>query len=309
MIWVISRKILTIIVGILIFDAAVGVFGYYTQEQKGEDYEMNVVVTIPPQKEFVQSVGGDKLKVTLMVPPGQDPHSYEPKSSQMREVAKADIYFKVGSGIDFEKRWMDTIKEYNPNIKIIDGSDGIDLLEMGEHSHEDNDDLHEEKVDPHIWMSPLNAVQMVNNFVDGLVQVDQEDEDFYRSNSEDYISDLMDLHGRLEDGLDKYEGEEFLVFHPSFGYLAAEYNLTQVPIQEEGKDPGTKRLQNIIDQALEEEISVVFVSPQFDKNNADTIAEEINGRVLIINPLDSNYIDNIRDITDKLISGFEEGDD
>lgn len=296
-----SKKILVMIMALLIFDAAVGLMADQGEEE--DSAELSVVITIPPQKEFVEEVGGDRVDTIVMIPPGEEPHSYEPSSSVMREVAEADVYFKVGSGMEFELTWMSTIKDYNPDIKIIDGSEGIGLREIG---GDDSDDGHNK--DPHIWMSPKNAIQMVKNLRDGLVDADDENGGFYEEGASDYIQELQGLHSQMEDDFADYEGDKFLVYHPSFGYLADQYNLTQIPIQAEGKDPGTKGLQSMIDQAKDENITVIFVSPQFDKSNAETIADAIGGEVSSINPLDQDYIDNIRKIHNELIEGLRRGE-
>lgn len=302
----IHRKILIIIIGILLLDVGIYFASDYSSHIEESDTELNMVVTIPPQKEFVKELGGDKVKVTLMVPPGQDPHSYEPETSQMRELAKADLYFKVGSGIQFEKTWMSTMKEYNPDMKVIDGAKGIDLLTMDEHEADDEHD-HGEDIDPHIWLSPKNAVKMIDNLLQGIVEEDPENQDFYEQNAEEYKNKLKGLDSKLKTELEPYKNKEFMVFHPSFGYLAHDYNLTQVPIQEQGKNPGTGELKTIIDQAKENNISVIFVSPQFDESNAESIAEEIDGEVAVLNPLAKDYLDNMEKIGNKLISGFKKG--
>ena len=95
-----------------------------------KDDKIGVVVTIVPQKEFVEKVGGERVKVSVMVPEGQEPHSYAPTPSQMRDVAEAEIYFSVGSGLEFELVWLDTLREVNPDMEIVDGSKGITLLPM-----------------------------------------------------------------------------------------------------------------------------------------------------------------------------------
>ncbi|MFW6176354.1 MAG: metal ABC transporter solute-binding protein, Zn/Mn family [Thermoplasmatota archaeon] len=300
----IHKRILVIIFSIMLLNIGVYVINDQYNQEDAEDYELNVAVTIPPQKEFVEEIGGDNVKVTLMVPPGQDPHSYEPETRQMRELAKADIYFKVGSGLEFEKTWMSTMKEYNPDMKIVDGSNGIQLLTMDNHEADDGHE-HDEDVDPHIWLSPKNAIKMVDNLVNGLIEKDSDNEEFYKENAEDYKNKLSELDSELKEGLSQYKQREFLVYHPSFGYLENEYNLTQIPIQEQGKQPGTKGLENIIAQAKENNISVIFVSPQFDDSNANTIAEEIDGEVVKLNPLAEDYLDNMRKLKEKLISGFE----
>lgn len=302
----IHKKIIIIIICLFLLDAGVYLVNNHYNEENSDDHELNIAVSIPPQREFVKEIGGDKVKVTLMVPPGQDPHSYEPEASQMRELAKADIYLKVGSELEFEETWMNTMKEYNPDMEIIDGSKGIQLITMDEHEVDDGHD-HDEDIDPHVWLSPKNAAKMVDNLAQGMVKEDPANSNFYEQNAEEYKDDLYGLDSELGTELKPYEGEKFMVFHPSFGYLAHEYNLTQVPIQEQGKDPGPGGLKDIINQAKEDNISVIFVSPQFDESNAESIADEINGEVAKLNPLAEDYLSNMEKMKEKLISGFEKG--
>ncbi len=287
-----NKKIIAIILGVLLFDAAVAITGNFTAEENETD-DLRVAVTIPPQEQFVKRVGEEKVKVTLMVPPGEEPHSYEPTPRQMRELAKADIYFKLGSQISFERRWMDRLKDFNEDMTIVNGSEGIELRKMGGN------------IDPHVWMSPRNALTTVKNLKDALIQENPENSDIYKENAEDYISKLEDIHSNITGDMKEYSGEKFMVYHPSFGYFADEYGLDQAPIQKEGKKPGTKGIQEIIDQAKRENISAIFVSPQFDKNRAKTIADEIDGEVITLNPLAKDYLKNMKKMYKRLISAFE----
>ena len=262
-----------------------------------DDDRIGVIVTILPQKEFVERVGGDRVKVTVMVPPGQSPHTYEPTPGQMKDIARAGLYFKVGSGVEFETVWMDTLKEQNSNMEIVDGHEGITLIPMcGGH---DNGTM-----DPHIWLSPKNAKIMVANLLEGLKKADQDNADNYTKNANDYIANLSKLHNETKSGLEPRQGKKFLVYHPAFGYLAHDYGLIQIAIEDEGKEPTAEGIQAIIDQAKEENITVIFVSPQFDRDNAETIADEIGGTVISINPLAENYVESMREVTTELINAF-----
>ena len=144
-------------------------------EESGKD--IGVVVTILPQAEFVEKVGGDKVDVTVMVPPGASPHTFDVTSEQMKALSEAKMYAEVGSGVEFELDWADDLFELNKDMLVVDCSEGISLVAMtGEHEHEE--DEHELEaddnvgMDPHIWMSPVNVIIMVQNICDGLVEVD-----------------------------------------------------------------------------------------------------------------------------------------
>ena len=266
--------------------------------------KIGVVVTILPQAEFVESVGGERVEVNVMVPPGANVHIYEPTPSQMTALAEAEIYAKVGSGIEFELVWMDKLVSVNKKMLIVDCSKGVELQEMvEEYNHEAE---HEHRVmDPHIWMAPLNAQVMVRNICDGLVQVDPVNKTYYEQNRDAYLQRLSELDQGIRGDLSGVTSRRFMVYHPAFGYFAREYNLTMIPIEEEGKEPTAAGLAHLIEQAKEHDIKVIFAEPQFNPQSAEVIAEAIGGRVVFINPLAENYITNLHDLLDELVQTME----
>jgi zinc transport system substrate-binding protein len=267
-----------------------------------DDDGMVLIVTIPPQEEFVKAIGGDLVDVTVMVPPGESPHTYAPVPSQMKKVARAEAYFKVGSGVEFEMNHMDELKAQNGDMSIFDCSAGIELLEMGGDDHD-----HDHGDDPHIWLSPVNARTMVENIYQGLIKLDEDNKDTYEKNRDEYLSKLDTLHGDLVDGFQDHAQELFLVYHPSFGYLAHEYDLEQIAIEEDGKEPGPAGIASMVEQAKGLNITVIYVDPSFDQTRAETIAKELGGKVLTLDPLASDYIDNLRRVADRLEQGLSKG--
>ena len=240
--------------------------------------ENRVVVTIPPQAEFVERVGGERVKVSVMVPPGASPHTYEPTPRQLMEVSRAKIYVMIGSGVEFEIAWMDKIRRLNRKMLIVDSSKGVKIIDK----------------DPHIWLSPRNAEVMVENIYEGLLKVDPAHKEYYRANKERYISQLHALHQEIARSLKGKRRRRFMVFHPSWRYFAEEYGLEQIPIEREGKEPTPREMLALIQQAKREGIKVIFASPEFNVKGAEAIAKEIGGKVLLISPLERNYLDNMR---------------
>ena len=288
----------------LVLAAALAISAMSCERKEEISKKIGVVVTILPQAEFVESVGGEKVEVSVMVPPGANVHIYEPTPSQMTALAEAEIYAKVGSGIEFELVWLDKLVAVNKKMLIVDCSKGVELQEMiGKYEHEEE---HEHGVmDPHIWMSPLNAQIMVRNICDGLVQVDPDNKPYYERNRDAYLQKLAKLDQSIRDGLSAVTHRRFMVYHPAFGYFAREYNLTMIPIEEEGKEPTAAGLARLIEQAKEHNIKVIFAEPQFNPQSAEVIAEAIGGRVVFINPLAENYIANLRSLLDELIQVME----
>lgn len=283
-----------------------------------------VVVSIMPEAEFVEQVAGDQVEVMVMVPPGADPHTYEVTPGQLRELSDADMYVKVGSGLSFESLWMDRLIEVNPDMLVVDASSGVQLRTMEAHSHEEeeehdhaneSEEEHEEEhedeehdhsaesKDPHIWTSPQNAKVMVENIYAGLVEIDPDNTDLYAQNRDAYIAELDAADAYVREVLEGNEGSSFIVYHPAWGYFADEYGLEQISVEIEGKEPSVQDMQNLIDTANEKNIKVIFVQSGFSTTSAQTIADEIDGEVVEVDPLAKDYIDNLANVT----AAFEKG--
>jgi zinc transport system substrate-binding protein len=248
-----------------------------------------VVVSILPQAEFAESVGGDKVTVTVMVPPGRDPHTYSPTPSDLLIVKQAKLYAEVGSGIDFELSDMQSIAEANPNMLIVDCSQRIQLIAN----------------DPHVWLSPKNAKIMVENICDGLIQVDPQDADYYIQNENEYLAKLDKLDADISGNLTGIANRWFLVDHPAWGYFAADYNLTQLAIEIEGKPVTPKDLADVEHEAEEHNIKVAFASPEFDVKTAQNVADQIGASIAFIDPLAPDYVDNMYRVLNQLVQSMQ----
>jgi zinc transport system substrate-binding protein len=267
--------------------------------------KIGVVVTILPQADFVESLGGDRVEVTVMVPPGANVHIYEPTPSQLAALAEAEMYAKVGSGVEFELAWMDKLVAINRDMMVVDCSRGVELQEMiGGHEEEDGEAEHG-LMDPHIWMSPRNAQIMVRNICEGLEQVDPDNKNYYEQNRDVYLQKLAELDWEIRDGLSGVTNRRFMVYHSAFGYFASEYNLVMMPIEEGGKEPTAAGLARLIAQAKEHGIKVIFALPQFNPRSAEVIAEAIGGRVVFIDDLAKDYLTNMRRLLNELVQVME----
>ncbi|GGD33403.1 cation ABC transporter substrate-binding protein [Malaciobacter pacificus] len=257
-----------------------------------------ISVSILPQKYFVEKIVGDKFNVNVMVKPGSSPATYEPKTSQMRDLVKSDIYFSID--VPFEKVWLEKFKQSAKNTLFVDTSKGIEKLAMEAHSHGEEqhheEDKHEEHdheehahdhggLDPHIWLDPILVKIQAKNIYDAVSKIDSKNSEFYKANYEVFIKELEQLDNNIKDILKDVEHKPFMVFHPSWGYFAKRYHLEQVSIEVEGKEPKPNQLVEIIEDAKKHNIKVVFVAPQFSQNSAKTISKSLNANVVTINPL------------------------
>ena len=288
-----TRRI--IIVSVLLFGILIaGLFIYSASLSKLDtinEKKINVVVSIPPEAEFVEKIGGDKVKVTVMVPPGANPHTYEPLPEQLKNVSGAKMYAQVGSGIEFENVWMDKINSMNKNMIIVNCSKGIEFI-----PNADNDEAHENQYDTHVWVSPRNAKIMVENIYQGLIKVDPANKDYYKTNKDKYLQELDYNDKKINESLRADKNRKIMVYHPAWGYFCRDYGLTQIAIEKNGKEPTPQGITSLIDQAKQENIKIIFISPQFSKNNAETIASEIGGHVITVDDLDKNYIKNLNNV-------------
>jgi len=274
-------------------------------EPNQTDNRIGVVVSIAPQADFVEAVGGDRVRVTVMVPPGADPHTYEPTPGQLVELSHARIYAEVGSGLQFELAWIDKISQQNKQMLIVNCSEGISLMKSNEDSQEETLDEHQGGTDPHVWLSPKDAEIMVKNIAAGLMAVDPENESYYAQGRDSYVAKLEDLDKDIRDGLAGITNRRFIVFHPAWSYFAAAYNLEEIPIEISNKEPSAKDIATVVQEAREFSIKIIFAEPEFNPRSAEVIAQEIDGKVVFIDPLARDYISNMRVVLNDLIQAME----
>jgi len=279
---VLLTRILAAVLVLLLAAATAGCTGTDRQQ----DERIVVAVTIPPEQEFVERVGGENVRVVLLVPAGADPHTYEPPPGVIADVAEADVYAVVGSGIEFELAWKDKIASLNPDMLVVDCSRGIDLISTGEDGHAGTD--------PHIWLSPKNAKIMVEKIREGLAAADPEHADEYDRNAAAYQAELDALDAEIAGALAGAGVKKVMVYHSSWAYLARDYGFEEVTIESEGKEPSPQRLEHLITQAKDEGIRVLFASPEHSTRSAEVIAREIGGTVVLVSPLEKEYLENMR---------------
>ncbi len=268
-------------------------------------------VTVAPQKYFVDKVSGGTVPVSVMVAPGSNPHAYEPRPRQMAELAKADIYFSIDD--TFDRTWLKRIMASNPKIAVVNTAEGVAKIPVPEHHHhaedkhgheaekhadEHGDEGHadEESLDPHIWLDPALVRIQVGHIRDGLTRIDPGRAALYAANTEAFLRELDELDREIRAVLDQLPRDRrtFLVFHPSWGYFAKAYGLTQAAIEVGGKEPSPKEMAQIIAMGRETGARVVFTQPQFSEKSARTIAAQIGATVLPLDDLSPDWAENMR---------------
>jgi zinc transport system substrate-binding protein len=252
--------------------------------------KIRVVASIAPLGEFAREVGGERVQVTVLVPPGAEPHTFEPSPAQMREVAGADLFVQNGAGLEF---WMGSLLSVNDEMLVVDSSRGVTLIsEDGE-------------ADPHIWLSLRNAEQQVKNICEGLSKIDPAGRDVYLKNMDSFLCRLNELDQELNHTYAGAKRRIFIVHHPAWTYFARDYGLEQVPLMEGEKEPGPRHLQEVIELGRKNNITVVFVEPEFNPKAAEVIAREMNASIVYLDPLAGNYLDNMRTVGEKIAESLD----
>lgn len=247
-----------------------------------------VVTSITPLGDFVRHVGGDRVQVEVLVPPGTSPHTFEPTPEQVKLLARADLLVLNGVGLEF---WADKMIESagNPDLRVVVTAEGLDILQTADE---------EGKVggNPHVWLDPINAALQVARIRDALVQVDPAGKDVYLKNGAGYIEDLKALDRDIMLRVAQFREKRFVAFHWAWVYFARRYGLEQVAVIERvpGSEPSPGDIAQVVEAIRGIGAKAIFAEPQLSPRVAEAIAAETGAQVLFLNPLgeppDYDYI-------------------
>jgi zinc transport system substrate-binding protein len=242
-------------------------------------YALNVSVTILPQKGIIKAIGGDKVNINVMIPPGNSPATYAPTFSQLKKVKNSQIYFSVG--VPFDKTYLSKIKEINPSIKIIS---------FAKYIKKDSDN-------PHIWLSPALLMLEAKTVLDALIKYEPQYKNYFLKNYALLINKLAKLEVK---GQKNIKQKAFITFHPSFYYFAKDFHIKEIALQKQGKTPSFSYLAKIIKIAEKENVKTVIISPEFPEKYAKLVAQKIEAKVYIISPLNQNPLKTIKKLIEAL---------
>ncbi len=272
---------------------------------------LSVLVSVVPQKYFVEKIAGDLVELTVLIPPGASPTTYEISPSDMRRVNMADVWFTIG--LQREVTWIPEFSSLNDHLQMVSTIDDVARLPIGRYGIPDehtergsHDDAHDHSgVDPHVWLSPELVSIQARAICTNLIELDPVNSGIYSENLTLFLEEIHDLQIRIHQSIDPFQGESFMVFHPAWGYFADEFSLIQVPIEIAGSEPSPSELAQLIDYGKNSSIKVVFVSPQFSEISAETIAGELDAGVIFIDPLALNWAENLASVAEQIASAME----
>jgi zinc transport system substrate-binding protein len=263
-----------------------------------ESARLKVGVGILPMRYFAERVGGEFVEVTVLVGPGQEPHTFEPTMKQMSALEEARLYFTMG--MPFEQRLVEKLRASSRQLTVVDVRSGLTLRRLSpQEVHAGHGGAGGEpgeragEPDPHVWLNPRLVKVIAATMASALTQADPAHGDDYKKNLAAFQADLDRVDAKLAQVLAPLKGKEFLVFHPAFGYLADAYGLVQVAVEVEGKEPSAKQLAELIDTGRQKHVRVVFVQKQFSQRSAEAVAQALGAAVVPMDDLAYDYLGNL----------------
>jgi zinc transport system substrate-binding protein len=271
-------KKIIFIVGIVVI-IGLGIFAVLNIAQKSNTSSdrLSVVTTLFPLYDFAKAIGGDKVAVTFLLPPGVEAHAYEPKPSDITKINSAKIFIYTG---EFMEPWAhDIIEDANKNVKIVDASIGIEMMkEEDGHEHDG--------VDPHIWLDFDNAKKMAQNIAKALSEVDPQNAEYYQSNLKAYQNKLTELDNNYKSKLSACKTKTIVYSgHYAFSYMAKRYSLEYVAAQGFSPDaePTAKDMIALTEQIRNNKIGYIFYEELTSPKIAETLSKETNAKLLLLN--------------------------
>lgn len=265
--------------------------GCKSNQQKAGMAESNakptVTVTIPPYQYFVEKIAGDKVDVNVMVSNGNNPETYEPNAQQMMELSNSALYLKVGS-IGFEQTWMKKLQDNAPDMKMIDTSVGITPAKTPGGN-----------IDPHVWMSCKNARIISSNMLKALCELEPKHKTFFQKNYQQLLSsiDRQDSIIRKSFKDNPEMVRKFVIYHPILTYFARDYQLEQLAIEEEGREPSAAQLKSLIERARKQKIRYCLIQAEFANRNTTTFIKESQTKAMDINPLQADWANAMKEVS------------
>lgn len=239
-----------------------------------------VTATIYPLYEFACQVGGERAQVKKLIPAGGEPHSWEPSPRDMVSIFNGQVFIFNGAGLE---PWVEKQKEQlaQKKVKTVEASAGMDLIrhEEGEHEHL--------AADPHVWLDPVYAQQIVNKIKDALCEVDPVGKTYYSERAAAYYKELEQLDREYREGLGNFADREIVVSHEAFGYLARRYGLRQVGIMglSPESEPDPVHLKEVVKFCREHKVKYIFFEALVSPKLSETVARETGARTLALNPI------------------------
>lgn len=265
------------------------------------DGKLLVYASIYPMYDFAQKIGGDKIDLRMMVPPGAEPHDWEPTAKLMAQMEKADVFIYNGANMEM---WADKLVKSisSEKLKVVEASSGVSLIKLEDHEegeygkHEGEEDNHGD-YDPHVWLDPMRALKQAENIKNAFVAADEENMEFYESNFNEFANKLRELDQKYREELKDRKLNEIVVAHAAFGYLADRYGLEQISVSglTPQEEPSAAKMAQITELVREHGIKYIFFETLTSPKLAKVIANETGAKTAVLNPVGGLTKDEIEE--------------
>ncbi|ABO51151.1 periplasmic solute binding protein [Desulforamulus reducens MI-1] len=281
-----NRIIVSFLVFFLLTGITTGCGTKQIQEKDDQKDLLRVYTSIYPLYDFAKQVGGNHVIVKNIIPPGSEPHEWEPSPQDVAQMTEADVIILSGTGVE---PWADKIITSldRQKITVINAGQNIQLIPGSMHHHDDKNAGKDGNKDPHVWLDPINAKIMVDNILAGLVKTDMRNKASYEANALQFKAELDKLHEEYQSGLANVSKKEFVTSHSAFGYLAKRYGLIEIPVRgiSAENEPSPADMAAIVELARKKNINYIFFETLVNPKVSETIARELKAEVLVLNPL------------------------
>ncbi len=254
-----------------------------------------VSVSIVPLEYFVDMLTGGELEVNVMIPPGASHATYSPTTGQFRKLSDSGIYFRIGY-LGYEQAWIGRLSAINPDMRVVNLSDGIELIRGEEIDHGDH--VHEGGIDPHIWMSPAVMLRLLPKIKTSIAKEYPGLTEQLEANYGELYDEVLRLDHDMRALAASLSKKKFMIFHPALTYLARDYGLEQIAIERGGKEPSPAFLSHVISEARRHEVPLILIQQEFDMRSAQLISHESGAALVQINPLAYHWTDSMRELMD-----------
>lgn len=278
--------------GILLMCSILWITGCTIQNhEKPQDKQVHkpvVYTSIYPMYDFANQIGKDKIDLRKMIPPGAEPHDWEPTAKLMAELEKADVF--IYNGVNMEP-WVEKLLAavQTEKLIVVEASKGIDLLALQEYKHEEfhEEEVHHGEYDPHVWLNPMNAIKQGENIKDALIKADESNQEFYEKNFEIFAHELKKLDENFQEKLSNIKRREIVVAHAAFGYMAKRYDLEQIAITglSPQQEPSAAKMAEIADFVKKHRLKYIFFETLTSPRLAEVLARETGAQTEVLNPI------------------------
>lgn len=246
-----------------------------------DNAKQTIAVSIEPLRYVAEGICGNRMEVMTIVTKGNNPETYEPTTRQMAQLEKCRIIIMAGQ-LGFEKAWKDRIRQNIPNITIAETMHVAD----GQ--------------DPHTWTSPQNMMTIAEMIYQEVVKIDSKDSIYFKHRKDSLIDVLKATDRYIRSKTNSLTNRTFVIFHPSLTYFAHDYNLRQIAIEQEGKEPTPESQMKTINEARKAGVRLVLVQKEFDQRHAQNVANAMQAHMVYINPLNYDWVTEMKTIADEI---------